>query len=430
MKDLFNKALSVTCLTICGAVSHAEDVSTHSAIVGGETLPRLIHAALAKSPELEALRGELEAVKAKQSDLSWWDVPEVRMGYGRDARVSSDFQSDQDPNHEYDAALRIFPRNPWERKAAGLKLQSEYGLGQKSLGLNEQLIVLNVKDLYSDYNYHVAELAVQKQVAAIYESQSKAMEALLESGQASISQSLPVQMKVLDATFDLNDSERSVAMALNELVRMTGLDKRFIRANTLKPLDESAFNFPYSEWESIALNARIELAEIDHAMDYTQAELKHLRAENMPWIKHLQANYEVRNDYGDRDSAGVQIAISLPFFASDNGAKQAAMLTLKSQQQQRTQKTNIVRAEVRALIDQFESLKAEWSQLNTTVLPLMKSLGESIKAMEAQNAQSNRNYWDAQIAMLELSKKTLKLLHEYQKLLNQAERVLGRDLSV
>lgn len=427
MKNLYLSAITLFGATLLSSSAYANEAHDEGR---GSQLERLIDAALERSPDLEALRDNVESVQTQEGALTWWDTPEVRMGYGRDANVSREFKSSAAPNHEYGVALRVFPRSPWERAAARQKLKSESQLHSHSLEMSERALAIEVKSSYWESSYLSAVTKLHQQVVDIYDAQSEGMDALLENGQVTISQSLPAKMKQLDAMLTMDGYQSELAGELNHLARLTGVDVGAIRVGMLKGLDASDFNLPYDAWDKVALDSRADLGQMEVAVAYTQAELKELRAKNLPWIKHIQADYEVRNDYGDRDSAGVQIAVDLPFFASDGGAKKMATATLQSQRRQQAQAIEVIRAEVRALVAQFRSLENEWQQMKTKIGPMMDGLRESIELMKEQQAQSNRNYWDAQIALLELSKKKLMIAHRYQKLLLEAERVLGDSTAV
>ncbi|HAV14451.1 MAG TPA: hypothetical protein DCX06_13320 [Opitutae bacterium] len=414
---------SLVCLPSLSFAGESDVAPTASHDLG-----QLIASAIQNYPDLEALRGRMQVGIAKEGDLSWWDSPEMRLGYGRDTNVDSKFESSEHPNHQYDASLRVFPRNPWERRATHQKFQSETHLNDLALQMGEQQLTAQVKDSYWELTYLSAEAAMHEEVLSIYKEQGEGMQTLLDNGQITVSQSLPSQMKQLDAVLEMDAYQRAISNKLNELALLSGVEKTLIRSSQPRQLTQGAFIFAYDSWEQRALDHRLELKNGKGALAYTEAELKVLRAKDLPWVKHLAAGYRARNDYGDRDSAAVEVAIDLPFFVSDNGAKAAAQSTLNSQRRQLAQNIAMIRAEVRSLADQFRSLKKEWSAMDSDIVPLMDALSESIKLMKQQQALSNRNYWDARIALLELSKKKLQMAHSYQKLLLKAERVLGQSL--
>jgi outer membrane protein TolC len=397
------------------------------AIDAAYDLNQLIAAAKTHSPELESLRSQVEVGLVKEANIPWWDTPEVRLGYGRDSNVSSDLRSSEYPNHDYDAAVRVYPKSPWERKATLKKLQSESHLNSLMVQQSEQELTHAIKACYWNFSYLTAEAALHKQLLAIYEDQAQGMETLLKNGQITLSQNLPVKMKQLDANLRMDDYNNALSGLRHQLVQLTGVQLSFIRAANTRKLNAADFDLAYETWIQYALENRIELKQYDDGITHTQAELDELHAQNLPWIKHLQANYEVRNDYGDQDSAGIEIAITLPFLTSDGGAKRAALTTLSSQHRQRGYSAGRIRSEVRALVNQFHALKEDWISLQQNMAPLTVDLKESIKLMQQQHLQSTRNYWDAQIALLEISKKELEIAHSYQDLLLKAEQVLGES---
>jgi outer membrane protein TolC len=388
-------------------------------------LNQLITAAKKNNPELESLRGEVKAGQIREASIPWWDTPEVRIGYGRDSNVSSEFKSNEAPNHDYDAKFRIYPKSPWEREATRQKLQSESHMNSLRVRQREQELTQAIKAYYWDFSYLSAEATLHKQLLTIYQNQARSMETLLKNGQITLSQNLPAKMKQLDANLRMDDYNSALAELRSQLTKLTGIEQKFIHPANMPKLNTAAFNFPYERWIQRALENRIELKQYDDHIIYTQAELKELHAQNLPWIKHLQINYEVHNDYGDQDSAGIEIAITLPFFTSDDGAQKAALSTLSTQYRQRGFYVNRIRSEVSALVSQFLALQEDWASLQQHMTPLKVDLEESIELMQKQNLQFTRNYWEAQVALLEISKKELKMAHHYQELRLQAEIVLG-----
>jgi outer membrane protein TolC len=388
-------------------------------------LKDLLTAAIAHSPELEAQHAAVELGKIKESDIPWWDTPEIRFGYGRDTNVSSEYRSSEYPNHEYDASVRVYPHNPWERKATRLKLQSETRLSELTLQANEQALSNAIKATYWEFSYLSAEAELQEQMVTIYQKQAKGTEKLLQNGQITLSQSLPAKMKQMDASLRMNEYKSQLAQLRDELAQLTGVKAQFIRPAKTHDLSAASFDLPYTTWLQAAMEHRIELKQYDDSIQHTQAELKELRAKNLPWIKHLQANYEVSNDYGAQDAAGVEIAITLPFFVSDSGAKQAALVSLSSQRRQRSAYAGQIRSEVHALVNQFRNLQEAWTAVQDGMGPLREELAKSIEQMQAQQLESSPNYWEAQLALLNISKQELELKHHYQALRLQAALILG-----
>jgi outer membrane protein TolC len=391
-------------------------------------LSDLLAAAQAHSPDLESLQNAVAQQQIKESELPWWDSPEVRMGYGRDAQVSSEYRSNDSPNHEYDVALRVYPRNPWERSATLTKLRSETRLSELALQARTQEINAAIQGIYWELSYQCAQAALQEQRLTLYQDQANAMETLLQSGQINLSQSLPAKMKQIDASLRVDAYASDISRLRDQLSQLTGVNAAEIQVADMQTLSADSFDLAMETWLQRAMENRIELKQYDDAIRHSQAELKELRAKNLPWIKHLQANYEVNNDYGDQDAAGIEIAITLPFFASDHGAQQSNLSSLSSQRRQRSAYAGQIRAEVHGLVNQFNHLQQAWSSQERNMPPLVDDLEESIVSMQTQNLQATRNYRDALLTLLEISRTELEMARTYQELALKAERILGEPL--
>lgn len=388
-------------------------------------LEYLIEAAIQQHPDLELSRGILKAGQINESNLPWWDSPELRVGYGRDTNVSGLSQSDTYPDHEYEAAFRVFPKNPWKRKAEGRKLRAENHLFELSYEERQRQISGKVQELYWEACYTSAELELKQQLLEIYQGQVGRLEALLEGGQMTLGQSLPVKMKRLDVEMEADLLKRAYDDLCAGLRAVCGVDLDLMGFARPTVLTSASFDLAYDTWRRLALDGRTDVKRYELLVENSKAELDTVKANQIPWIKHVQANYRVRNDYGDQDSAGLQIAINLPFLASDGGEKRMASSMLDAHRRQSFQARRMAEFEVEGLIAEFQALERQWKAQERQITAMQKELSNALDKMEAQGRQANQSYWDARVTLLELDLKELKLSRSFQQLLLKAKAVLG-----
>lgn len=391
-------------------------------------LEYLIEAAVQQHPPLALSHGNLEAGRINESSLPWWDAPELRLGYGRDSNVSDKFRSDSYPGHEYGASLRVFPKNPWEREAEQRKLRSGNRLLELSHTVNEQQISARVKELYWEACYVSAELDMQEQLLQVYHDQTEQLETLLAGGQITVSQSLLAKMKRLDTEMEVESLRRNYDDLCGGLGGLCGVASDSIRFVRPMVLTAAVFDRPYDEWRARAIEARTDVQRNGLLVENAKAGLDTIHASQIPWIKHVEAKYQVRNDYGDEDSAGVEIAINLPFFASDGGEQRMAARMLEAHRRQSLQARKMAEHEVQALIAEFHAIERQWQTQGSQITSMQNELSTVISKMEAQGSRANQNYWDAQITLLELNFKGLQLSRSFQQLLLKAEFVLGEGV--
>lgn len=392
---------------------------------GAITLDQLVDAALQEHPDLQLSRGTLEAGRIQASSLPWWEAPELRVGYGRDSKVANDFRSETYPDHEYEAAFRVFPKNPWERKAEGKRMESENGLLELSLSEGEQAIATRVKTLYWKCAYLRVELALEKQLLEVLTEQEERQKTLLESGQITVGQSLPSRMNRLELAMEVESLQRVIEGVSFELAAICAVDSSVIDLIEPKTLTASDFSLPYGSWKMKALNHRTDVERYGLQIEGVQAELQTIKAREIPWIKHVQANYSVRNDFGDEDSASIGIAIDFPFFVSDGGEKRIAKSMLETHYLQAAQVRKIAEHEVKALIAEFKASQRQWQTQGQELQSMQLELSAVIDKMESQGNYANESYWDARISQVKLQLKQLELSQNFQDLLLKAESVLG-----
>lgn len=393
-------------------------------------LEQLVEAAINESQFLEASRGESAALRKRSENLSHWEDPELRLGYGRDVNVDSALKSSRYPSHEYDASVRVFPRNPWEVKAREDMLEAE--LDEVSLRMQVQALQLrqNVENLYWDAVYVQAERAAQTALIEVKKEQAKGMDTLLSTGQATLDQSLPIQMDRLESAMELDALEQELQKLLGEMSRLSGVPAEQIQLASIREIPAGAFDFPYDSWKQLAVENRLELAIYNAEIDYTEATLKETRASDILWVKHIQGGYRIENDYGDSDSYGVQIAFSIPWFTDRDGELSSAQEELNSQHRQRALSRKQIEAEVSNLVESFQFQQAQWQRYQAEIGPMADALRSTVKNLESSQNHSSASYWNAKSALLELEFKELRLSKRYLKLLLQAEAVLGKRLEV
>ena len=398
-------------------------------VVGAEhEIEQLIQGALLRSPALEMVEGEAKSVKAEESHLSHWEDPEMRLGYGRDTNVSSQLRSSRYPSHAYDASLRLFPKNPWEVRAVRKKLRAESRLVELSKQDVSAELSAEVRSLYWDFCYTRANATLLQQFVAIRKEQNEGMEILLNSGQVTLEQHLAAQMKQINTVMKLEALKQNEREMLGELSRLTGVEKAAIRVSEPSRISEDAFQFPFQQWKALALKNRLELNQYDAEIAHAKAEIEAIKAGDILWVKHIEGSYLVRNDYGDRDSYGVEVAFSIPLFSPRDGRKEMAAATLNSQERARFYGVKIIEVEVSNLIDDFIAMEAQWSAHTSGMAPMVDTLRSSVEAMEEQGNNHNRSYWDAKVGLLELEMNELQYAWQYQKLQLLAASVLGEAI--
>lgn len=397
------------------------------AIKGNGELAHLIEKALERSPEIELMQGQAESIRAEEAHLSIWENPEIRLGYGRDVNTSSELRSSRYPSHEYDATLRIFPKNPWELRAHRDKLQSATRLAELTQQDTANTISTDIKMLYWKFCYNQSLAELYATLLSMREQQNRGMEALLESGQVTLEQSLPAKMRQIESALEFEAVKQHERELLGELSRLTGVDKAAIRGQKVEAVSASSFDLPTESWQTLAVENRLEMDQRDSEIEYTKADLRMIEASDMLWFEHIQGNYQIRSDYGDRDSFGVEVAFSLPFFSTRDGRKEMASALLTSQQRARFYEMKMIESEVTNLVDAFNDLEKHWSTHHREMTPMINTLRTSLEQIEQSGVQQTQSYWNAKIGLVELEIATLELSWRYLQLRLLAESVIGQD---
>ncbi|MDP4610592.1 MAG: TolC family protein [Opitutales bacterium] len=390
-------------------------------------LDGLIESAMQQSATLEFAQSALDASRISEKSLPWWDAPEIRLGYGRDAAVSDRFKSANYPNHDYDTSLRFFPKNPWEHKAQRRQLQADSRLQELYSKEVELEITRGITELYWEAGYTHSELKLRNQLKSIYQEQVDGMEKLLEVSQITLAGSLAAKMKLLNLRVESETLQRNYNNLIGQLGMLCNLDPSTIKLSEILQLSDSSFDLPYTTWKNNALSARPDAERYSVLVEKAQADLSVIKASQQPWIKFVQFSYSAENDYGEQDTAGIEIAFDLPFFASDGGQKEIASNMERSHRKQEVFGRQMIELEVRSLIEEFKALQRQWQTQGKLIDSMQTELSSAIDKMKTQGNHANRDYLDARITLLELELKQLELCKSFQDLQIKRMQILGQD---
>lgn len=416
--------IPVISLLITCAASTSSAQSTAQQKFG---LDELIESAMQQSATLEFAQSALDASRISEKSLPWWDAPEIRLGYGRDAAVSDRFKSATHPSHEYDTSLRVFPKNPWEHKAQRRQLRADSRLQEIYSKEIELEITRGITELYWEAGYTQAELALLNQLEGIYQEQVDGMEKLLEVSQITLGGSLAAKMKLLNLRVESETLQRNHNDLIGQLGMLCNVDPSKIKLSEILQLSDSSFDLPYTTWQRNALTARPDAERYKALVEKAQADLSVIKANQKPWIKFVQFSYSAENDYGEQDSANVEIAFDLPFLASDGGQKQIASTLERSHRKQEVFGRQMIELEVRSLIDEFKALQRQWQTQGKLIDSMQAELSSAIDKMKTQGNHASRDYWDARTTLLELELKQLELRKSFQDLQIKRMQILGQD---
>ncbi len=390
-------------------------------------LDDLITAAIESNPSIELGQTLLESGQISERSLSWWNAPEVRLGYGRDVSVFDRNRSTSYPNHDYDTSLRIFPKSPWEHEAQRLKLGASNRLQELSNKETKLGIAQGITELYWETCYVHAEYQLRSELYGIYQKQVAAMDQLLQGRHITVGESLPAKMKLLDTGIEVEAQKREFKDLLSKLATFCNLDMNAIEMQQIPVIDDRSFDLPYSSWLSSAISLRTDITRNELLIEDAQADLAKIKASRKLWIKHIEAGYGAENNFGTQDSASIEVAFELPFLVSDGGQKQIATNMVQTYRRQEEFSRKIIEQEVSALISEFKSLEQQWQMQGVQVRSMQTELTQAINKMKTQGNQANRNYWDALTTLIELQLKELELNYNYKLIRVKASRILGKD---
>ena len=416
-------AITVTSLTL-GAdgrhVVHAADQAAQSSLA----LPDLIPEALARNPELVAVRKQWEAATNRIAQARSLDDPTLFVELFNAPKT---FNVTQTQNSIFGLS-QSFPFPGKLALKGDVASRSADMMGQ-SVRAKERELIARLKQIY--YDLFLADKAIQ-----IHHEQINLLKQFFDIANAKFRAGKGAQVDVLKAQVELSvlheklpvlEQRRQTAQAM--LNTLLDQDPRFPLASP-QPPHEGRFNLDFEDLYRAAATARPELKAAELAVQRNEQSRALAQRQYYP---DFNLSFRRFQNYQADDGFGAYVAMSIPFSPwtkpkYDAAVQEAAAASAAARANLHTLE-NMTRFQIHDLL---AKVRASWEVAvlyRTTVLP-QAELGVEAARVGYQVGKSNfLDLLDADRAWRGFQLEYYRALVEREQRLAELEQVIGSDLN-
>ncbi len=416
-------AITVTSLTLGTDgrhVVHAADQAAQSSLA----LPDLIPEALARNPELVAVRKQWEAATNRIAQARSLDDPTLSVELFNAPKT---FKLTQTQNSIFGLS-QSFPFPGKLALKGDVASRSADMMGQ-SVRAKERELIARLKQIY--YDLFLADKAIQ-----IHHEQINLLKQFFDIANAKFRAGKGAQVDVLKAQVELSvlheklpvlEQRRQTAQAM--LNTLLDQDPRFPLASP-QPPHEGRFNLDFEDLYRAAATARPELKAAELAVQRNEQSRALAQRQYYP---DFNLSFRRFQNYQADDGFGAYVAMSIPFSPwtkpkYDAAVQEAAAASAAARANLHTLE-NMTRFQIHDLL---AKVRASWEVAvlyRTTVLP-QAELGVEAARVGYQVGKSNfLDLLDADRAWRGFQLEYYRALVEREQRLAELEQVIGSDLN-
>lgn len=349
----------------------------------GLSLNEIVKRAFASSGEIKIALLEVERALARLRQARVRKNPTLEVEQSSGRFVGS--QGDGELSVGFALPLDVFNQRGKRQELA----KADIALRELELSALKRKLLGQILVHYSEALSALQELSVLEDLLELDTQTTRFVQVRVNEGESS-----PLELSLLQAEVERLRSRRSLVegklqSSLAKLRFYAGLDhlapfklREDLRAATLPKLPntlETAFTI------AIQNRPEIRIAELEESL--ATAGLRLLRSQNKPdvtaYTRYTQGRAgfdDPRGEYVQRDrSLTFGVAIGLPVFDRNQGAKAEAEIAIRVAQEKRTFFEQVIKSEVAAAFSRIESTNLSLSRLETAVLPRSRKNVETIR---------------------------------------------------
>ncbi|REJ76271.1 MAG: TolC family protein [Acidobacteria bacterium] len=348
----------------------------------GLSLTEIVKRAFASNGEIEIALLEVEKARARFQQARLRQNPTLEVEQSSGSFVGS----------KGDGELTVgfaLPLDVYNQRGKRMKLaETDIALREAELSSSKKRLLGKILTIYSDALAALQELKVLEDLLELDTRTTRFVQIRVNEGASS-----PLELNLLQTEVERLRSRRSLVegklqASLANLKFYAGLDyqeplklREDIRAANLPKLPgtlETSF--------AVALKNRPEIRIAELEENLATAGLRLIRTQSKPdvtaYTRYTQRRAgfdDPRGEFFQRDrSLTFGVAIGLPIFNKNQGAKEEAKIAIRQAQEKRTFAEQMIKAEVAAAFRRIAATNQALSRLETAVLPRSRKNVETI----------------------------------------------------
>jgi cobalt-zinc-cadmium efflux system outer membrane protein len=385
-------------------------------------LPDALALALERSPDLASLSWEVRAREARALQAGLRPNPELELevedfggtgaASGFDAAESSFLLAQR---------IETAGKRPKRRRAA--ELDAEVATFEYEAARLD--VFASVAKAFVDVLAAQERVALSEELVRIAESSAEGVDRLVRAGATPLAERTRASVEAATASVDLASARRALEAARAALAATWGsLSPTFARVEgELGAIAAPPSDSTVRTW----LDRNPELARWEREIARRQAVVELEDAQRIP---DVVAGVGPRYLSETSDSALVaQVALPLPVFDRNQGARAAARLDLRKAESERRSAHARLATALESAYQQLAARHEEATRLREAILPRAREAFEQVRSGYLQGLFRNVDALDAQRRLFELRLREIDALRAYHEAKAEVERLTGTPLA-
>lgn len=413
---------AVLMLFLSGGLSRAQDSDSQPG--NRLVLPELIQEALAKNPELVAVRKQWEAATNRIVQAQSLDDPTLSVQLWN---VPQPFKATQADNTIIGLSQNI--PFPGKRSLKGDVASRSAEMTEQAVRAKERELVARLKQAY--YDLFLAQKTIQ-----IHHEQVELLRQFVEIANAKFRGGRGSQADVLKAQVELSLLQQQLPVLEQRRKTAGAMLNTLLDRDSASPLglaqepSQLPIEQPLDDLHSFALNDRPEIKAAE--LDVQRSEQSRALAQRQ-YYPDFNVAFQRFQNYQANDGFGAYVAMSIPFAfwtkpKYDAGVQEATAAVAAAQAQQHTLE-NLTRFQVNDLLAKLRATDQVATLYRTTILPQAEQSLESARVGYRVGKGSFLDLIDAQRTWRGFQHDYFKAIVDRQHRLAELEQVVGISLN-
>lgn len=398
-------------------------------------LPTLVELVIRNDPALEALRRAIAAADFEIAGSARGRSPEIRVRYGQTSdNEGSGTSTTEDESSQYTVQLRLFPRNPWIKRAEVNRELALKDHAEMVLNAALQRAALSVAREHREIQFMLAELQRMRRLETLLRSDLLQLADMKKAKSIAAADYHKRHAEALVYLSRISELKRNILDANARLKTRAGLgeDARIAYAGSLSP--------PRVDFDALDPSRLVELARPRHQgllslrseQSSIRSEISAERAAAVPWLSFVSADYGVDDAANGqtRDEWSVYAGIELPVGVWLDGASRRALnARLRSARRQELLTEHQLALVIGDMCRALAAAQSEWASFADKTRSARRNVEQQMAKIDDDDLAAHRTRISLSASLLAMDMRRLELAHTISDLFFDLCDTIGYDLS-
>lgn len=394
-------------------------------------LSTAVRLALEHDPRLETLRAAVDVARAARRAVTAPANPEARLTYQEATEDKPAGGTGSRNSEAYEAALRVYPRRPWQSRAVSDSADAQIQAALADLRAGERLVTFEVRQAFRDVEYWDRDLAAVNRFVDAARQRQEALREMAAQQQAIVPDVMAADLKVLDALSAQAEVRRARSAAMRALADKMGaggigelkLEEGDFGARRIDPsaLDPAAL-------EAMAQEKRADLQALLWKARGAFAKHRAARGRRVPWFSFVQAGVGQASGANNRDEWSAQVGVDLPFFADPRDSSDETWAAYRQAHGLYEETRQLAVAEVRTALEALRDAAEQMVRQDRDFKPTVESLRKTLDDLRGLPNLDRATTAQIEEGLIKAERSLLEAQHAWETALVALEYAVGADL--